>query len=243
MQKQSKFAIERLVPDMLPWYHKQMYFDHIRRYEFASEFVKNKQVLDVACGTGYGSLLLAKSAARRVFGIDISKKTIKYAQKHYPHKKLKFVVGDATDIPLANNSVDVVVCFETLEHVKKYRKLLDEVKRVLRKNGLLVISTPNKLLSNRGDNPYHVREFGEKEFGDILENNFSDVKIYGQKPVYLRYINFAKKITSSISNDFLFWIVDTIFKSVFRGSKVKPISTYKKGFVPSYVIGLAKVKQ
>ena len=102
----------------LPWMEDaSMNYEHLHRYAYAAEFVQDKRVLDLACGEGYGSYLLARRAAA-VVGIDIDKQTVKHARNKYLKSNLDFKVGSITDIPIEGNNVfDVVVCFEALEHV------------------------------------------------------------------------------------------------------------------------------
>lgn len=175
--------LERIIPDKLSGYSRRLFQEHINRYKFAVPFINNKMVADVACGSGYGSHLLASNKAKKVIGIDRDKKTIQYAKKRYPIHNVTYKVGEANDLPFASASTDVIVSFETIEHIKTPHKFLNEVKRVLKKPGLLIISTPNKKYSI-GDNPFHLREYDLKEFNQILSTNFRKVTYYGQRPVF-----------------------------------------------------------
>lgn len=153
---------------------------HIERYIFASKFVKDKTVLDIASGVGYGSqILIEKGKARHVRGCDIDYKAIKTAQDIFKNDKTDFFVMDATDLKLPSEFFQCVTSFETLEHVKDYKKMLTELHRVLIKNGILILSTPNKKFSTE-DNEYHLKEFMEEELVEELEQLFYDVKIYYQ---------------------------------------------------------------
>ena len=136
------FTGERLVPGKVDL---ELEVEHMNRYIFASDLVKNKKVLDAACGTGYGTALLAQSA-ERVFGIDISKEAISYAESNYSAKNVNFAVANIEKLPFESDFFDVVVSFETIEHVdtQKQEKFLSEVKRILKKDGIFIISTPNK---------------------------------------------------------------------------------------------------
>ena len=140
-------------------------------------------VADVACGSGYGSHLLASNRAKKVTAIDCDRKTIQYAKKRYSRRNVTYKVGEAEDLPLSTISIDVVVSFETIEHIKKPMKFLREAKRVLKKSGLLIISTPNKKYSI-GDNPFHFSEYNLEEFNQLLKKYFRDVIFYGQRPVF-----------------------------------------------------------
>jgi 2-polyprenyl-3-methyl-5-hydroxy-6-metoxy-1,4-benzoquinol methylase len=167
---------ERLIPE----YHKGdlIYAEHLLRYESAATLVKNKVVLDIACGSGYGSLILAGSA-EKVYGVDVDEATIKYAQEKYHKKNIEYKVGDGAQIPLSDNSVDVVVSFETIEHIKNYHQFIKEVKRVLKKDGLAIISTPNDLEFAEG-NHFHVHEFEYDELFKTLNKDFKNIKPFFQ---------------------------------------------------------------
>lgn len=175
--------LERIVPDALSVYSRRLFQEHIDRYNFAVPFIHNKMVADVACGSGYGSHLLASKKAKKVIGLDCDRKTILYAKKRYPIHNVGYKVGDANNLPFTSASIDVVVSFETIEHIKKPTEFLNEAKRVLKKSGLLIISTPNKKYSI-GDNPFHIREYDLKEFNQILSKYFRKITYYGQRPVF-----------------------------------------------------------
>jgi ubiquinone/menaquinone biosynthesis C-methylase UbiE len=178
--------LERLIPTNIPFYRKNLFLEHFLRYRFASEFVKNKTVLDVACGTGFGSYFLIKSGAKKIFAIDNDAQTIGYAKSTYADKNIDYLLADAQKIPLKNNSVDVVVSFETIEHVKEPELFLNEIQRILKPNGLLILSTPNRQTSYE-DNPFHLKEFTFGELQTIL-NNFKEETFYGQRKVSKKII-------------------------------------------------------
>lgn len=146
--------------------------------------MRGKDVLDIACGEGYGSALMSADA-RRVFGVDISEAAIRHAREKYLSiTNLQFRAGSATQIPLDDASVDVVVSFETIEHLLEQREMLAEIRRVLRADGILVISSPNKKVysDDRGyANEYHVKELYFSEFNALLLEQFAHVKYFGQR--------------------------------------------------------------
>lgn len=119
---------------------------HLERYKFAYNYVRGKNVLDIACGEGYGSDLLSNIASN-VIGVDIDNEAVGNAKNKYKKENLKFLVGGVDKIPLEDGSVDVLVSFETIEHVnfKKQLSFLKEVDRVLKKDSLFIVSTPDKL--------------------------------------------------------------------------------------------------
>ena len=104
---------------------------------------KGQRVLDIASGEGYGSDLLAE-VAEYVVGVDIAHEVVRHARVRYRRPNLAFAAGDCVAIPLASQSIDVVVSFETLEHHDRHADMMQEVKRVLRPGGLLIISSPDR---------------------------------------------------------------------------------------------------
>ena len=167
---------ERMVPE----FHEgnMIYAEHIARYEAAAELVEGKEVLDIASGSGYGTAVLG-GRAKRVVGVDISQEAIEYSKEKYPRKNVEYLVGSATEIPLKDASMDVVVSFETIEHVDEPEKFLSEVRRVLKSDGLLVISTPNKEEFAEG-NHFHVHEYTLEELQDSLKKRFKYTRLVWQ---------------------------------------------------------------
>ena len=154
---------------------------HIKRYEFAAGFCEGKVVLDAACGVGYGSARLS-AVAREVTGVDISAEAVIYAQGHYQKENIHFHAMDVCNLSFPDGYFDIVCSFETLEHLDAPLEFLAQVKRVLKENGILIISTPNaKRTVIKPDNPYHNMEFSMKDFNDTLGKYFSRVEIFGQR--------------------------------------------------------------
>jgi ubiquinone/menaquinone biosynthesis C-methylase UbiE len=153
------FTGERFVPGCAG----EIAYEHWHRYAFARQFVAGKRVLDAACGEGYGSALLA-SVAASVIGVDIDAPAVAHAAERYGDgERVRFAAGSCTALPLDDASVDAVVSFETIEHLdaSDQPKMLAEFARVLKRNGLLVISSPNKLLYS--DALSYVNEFHRHE--------------------------------------------------------------------------------
>ena len=155
---------------------------HTERYVFASQFVKDKVVLDVACGSGYGSNHMMKKGAYMVVGGDVSKEAIRDAIRFYRGERAYYLILDAQRLPFKNNSFDIVVCFETIEHLHRYEDFIKEIKRILKTNGVFICSTPNKAAHTKRS-PYHVHEFTIDEFRSLLEKYFKDVTLYGYYPL------------------------------------------------------------
>jgi ubiquinone/menaquinone biosynthesis C-methylase UbiE len=173
---QLKDTGERMVPE----FHsgQLMYAEHVTRYICAQDFVKGKVVLDIASGSGYGTQILAETA-KRVYGVDVDADAVKYAKDKYGQKNIEFKKGDGLRIPLEDKSVDVVVTFETIEHIEDYRTFLSEVKRVLRDDGTALISTPNDVEFAEG-NHFHVHEFTYSELKKVVGEYFKNTESYFQ---------------------------------------------------------------
>lgn len=170
----------------IPFLRGGVELEHLHRYVFACELVSQKDVLDIACGEGYGSHLLAASA-RTVIGVDLSDDVIQHARMKYVTPGLEFRQGDCTCIPLDDESVDVVISFETIEHHDKHEAMLSEIKRVLRPDGLLVISTPERCFMNELSdqrNEFHVKELSLLEFTELLARYFKNSAFFGQRVRY-----------------------------------------------------------
>lgn len=168
---------ERIVPDDLiaaP--------DHLARYVFAAHWAPARRVLDLCCGVGYGSNLLAAAGARHVIGLDVACEAVADARSRYASAGVEFLVADATgELPATN--FDLVVCFEGLEHVDRPDLLLRNVASALAPGGTALVSTPNGAHYRGGHsgNPYHVREPGLDEFAAMLRTHFSRVEIFCQR--------------------------------------------------------------
>ena len=170
---------ERMVPEVSD---PTTVWEHIYRYAFACRLVKGKRVLDIACGEGYGGATLRKAGAASVIGVDIAENVCLHARKKYG---LDARPGSAENIPLADASVDVVVSFETIEHVRDPRRFLDECARTLAPGGRLVISTPNKNVYSRSGeapNPHHCSEMTVEDFTSGLSVRFRRIHLYTQRP-------------------------------------------------------------
>ena len=173
---------ERFEPAM----NAEIMLEHMTRYISATHLVKGKTVLDIACGEGYGSYMLS-SAASRVIGVDISESTIQSAALKYKKENLEFKVGDCTSIPLSDSSIEVVISFETIEHIIEQDKFIQEIKRVLTPDGLLILSSPNRDIfsSYTGtENEYHLKELNELELRALINPHFEFSKYHSQNIWY-----------------------------------------------------------
>ncbi len=178
--------------------------EHLHRYALAQKITNNKVVLDIASGEGYGSFLISKNATK-VFGVDIDEKSINHAKAKYSNsKKIEFKVGSTDAIPLEDNSVDVVISFETIEHHDKHDLMMTEILRVLKNDGILLISSPEKSIYSERDpnNPYHIKELTLEEFESLLNKNFKNVSLFNQRYVMGSLIHLINKEAVSKFNLF-----------------------------------------
>lgn len=170
---------ERLMPGM----EGEGTTEHLHRYVLARRLATGLDVLDIACGEGYGSAMLAQ-VARSVIGIDIDIDTVTHATVEYQAANLVFHHGDCAHLPLDDACVDLVVSFETIEHHDQHSEMMREIRRVLRPGGVLLISSPNRPEFNRDRSepyPFHVQELDHSEFDALLRTEFSNVEFYGQR--------------------------------------------------------------
>jgi ubiquinone/menaquinone biosynthesis C-methylase UbiE len=149
--------------------------EHRGRYWWATPWIAGKEVLDAGCGVGYGIRLLAEHDPARLVGVDISAEALSQASAD----EAEFVEADLRELPFEADSFDVVVCFEVIEHVEGHDRVLDELRRVLRPGGTLLISSPNRDVYAPG-NPHHVHEFLPDELREALGQRFGHVGLHGQ---------------------------------------------------------------
>lgn len=162
----------------------ELFSQHVGRYLFARPYVAGRVVLDAACGTGYGTAMLAEQA-QIVVGIDSCREAIAYSIRHHRRPNVRCLLMNCGELGLRANSFDAVISFETLEHLHDMKSFLQEVRRVLKPAGTLLISTPNRPLYavyNKGKrNTYHCVELDEREFRALLGEYFTVETVWGQR--------------------------------------------------------------
>lgn len=171
----------------LPTCEGEMVYEHWHRYLFAREHVAGKRVLDVASGEGYGSALLAEWA-NSVTGVDISSDAVRHAGERYGSAaNLKYLCASCARIPLPDASFDVIVSFETIEHMTEHEAFMAEVERLLAPGGLFIISSPNRVeYTDRTGykNEFHVKELDGPELRALLNAHFPAQHWFAQRPCF-----------------------------------------------------------
>ena len=165
------FTGERFTPEN----RGAIWYEHWHRYCLALPLARNRRVLDAACGEGYGSGLLAR-VATSVIGVDVGAAAIEHARGRYAIPNIEFLRASVTALPLADAAVDLIVSFETIEHLAEQREMLAEFRRVLAPDGVLLISSPNRPVYNEGgavENEFHVKELDRDELKALLDEEFS----------------------------------------------------------------------
>ena len=176
------FTGERLTSE----YGGQTEIEHMHRYLLAREWCRGKDVLDVASGEGYGTAMLAQ-VARTTVGVELAPDAVAHATRAYVADNLRFLAGDARALPTHDHAFDIVVSFETIEHFREQALFLNEIKRVLRPGGLLIVSTPdrdNYSPAETSANPYHAQELTGVEFETLLQSHFASISTLAQRPMF-----------------------------------------------------------
>lgn len=221
-----EFSGERFIPgpdDLLA-------AEHLHRYRFASLYARGRSVLDIACGSGYGSKLLLEAGAASVTGVDISSEAVAYAGEHYTNNGITFIAADAESF--CSGIYELIVSFETVEHLDKRRLFLNNLNKMAAPNGILIISTPNKAITSpmkppdKIRNRYHKYEYEEDEFSAALcEAGFRNIRKFGQHsyPTVFKIHVISRLLRR--------WNKDSVETAV-----VQPMTEYK---VPRYFVFVA----
>lgn len=179
-ESRLEFTGERVVPGLVD---PDLFNEHLARYRFAARFSENARVLDGGCGSGYGAAELPNAAA--VIGVDISGDAVQHARRTFGRPNVHFLQAACEALPFAGGSFDLLLAFEVIEHLTRWREMLAEAARVLRPGGVLLVSTPNKAWYTEsraaaGPNPYHVHEFEYADFAAALKDVFPHVHLWTQ---------------------------------------------------------------
>ena len=214
---------------------KRLEEDHLARYDFAAKFVKGKRVLDIACGSGYGARSLLDAGALSVTGVDLSQNAVDFALDHYARDGVTYQC-DSIYTYETNAEYDVIISYETIEHVDDHQRALNNLYRLLSDEGILLISSPNRLItspkansiSDAPANSYHVLEFVLEEFIDAIKSTgfkVSSDEVYGQR------------LQPHIPNKLLRKLYRKVFRPhIFKDPSVLPIGAKE----PRYFVVIAR---
>lgn len=219
---------------------------HWERYEFAKSYVHGKKVLDVACASGYGTDLLTSASGVPAVGLDIDEGSIKWASHYFGDRSSFFKIEKEDAWPVAANSVDVVVSFETIEHVKDPNIFLSEIYKALKPGGILVISTPLNETEERFSpaNEFHVREYSWEEFTALvgkkflIEDSFSQISNLGEIAARIN----KNPTTSSFKRIVPKWVRRIVLSILSKNRKIKS-GKFQKGFVAGAAVQLRVAKK
>lgn len=186
MANTLSYTGERLVPGNASL--ENLLVEDLAKFHFAAQYASGRDVLDAGCGAGQGSAYLAQNGARSVTAVDISSEAVAYAKAHYPVENLRFSVMDVVTLGFSAECFEMVTSIEVIEHLHNPEQYIAGIRRVLTPTGILVLSTPNKLISSPQAGmvwPYHIHEFLPQELAVLLQRYFSSVELLGLWiPVY-----------------------------------------------------------
>jgi len=178
-----------------------IYDEHLVRYEFAKQFVSEKTVLDLACGTGYGSKLLADAGATKVIGVDVDSDVVKEASQKFGQDNIQYLEDSAEKLEkIADDSIDLVTSFETIEHLKNPEDYLKALTRVVRYDGMVLISTPNRAVFQE-KNHFHYHEYTKTEFITLLSKYFANVRVLEQNNCIATYLGETSQNEPFLANN------------------------------------------
>ena len=173
---------QRIYPDQVSPFTNLQHRRHLAAYAFAAKMAKGKTVIDAGCGAGYGAAYLSDYAAM-VIGIDSDPGPIIYATEHYRKSNLKFLEMDIEKLGFPESSFDLITSFQVIEHLKNPDNFLQSAKSLLKTDGTLLLTTPNKCLRlKEGEkpwNPFHVHEYSPHELDLLLRRYLVHVDIMG----------------------------------------------------------------
>jgi SAM-dependent methyltransferase len=152
--------------------------EHLARYWWAARLAGGRRVLDAGCGTAYGTRMLAEAGAAQVTGVDRATSVLDAARPSCP-ENVELVPGDLRELPFADRSFDLVVCFEVIEHLEEPDAALRELERVVAADGVVLVSSPNRDVYEPG-NPHHLHEYTPAELRQALQRYFAHVELRRQ---------------------------------------------------------------
>jgi SAM-dependent methyltransferase len=227
------------------------YREHVSRYIFALQFVINRITLDIACGTGYGVELLARFHPKILVGVDYSREAVVKSKKRSPVMNADVLIGDGAHLSFAEGTFDTVLSFETIEHLRNPERFLEEIRMVLKNDGVLVISTPNKAAFSGYDsfygNKFHINEFTVLEFSSLLQKYFERVDLFGeirQGIVYKTAREIRKTMAKKLKFDPLpiYSIINRLLNRSKRTDPIYPLKSSDKA-VPKYLLAICRYQK
>jgi O-antigen biosynthesis protein len=163
-------------------------FENLERFRFFASIIKMGNVLDLGCGQGEGSNFLSQQQGMHVISCDLSSETLLAAQAIWSSSKVNWTITDGQALCFRSSEFDGIVSVEVIEHIPEPARYLSEVRRVLRPNGIFMLTTPNRLRSSLTPGslwPEHLREYSPEELESILKCYFSRIDLLGEKiPIY-----------------------------------------------------------
>jgi SAM-dependent methyltransferase len=174
---------ERYVPLAIP-YNAAMHLGHMASYKLALRFAYGGRILDLGCGTGYGSHFLASHGVAHVVAADFDETALSYARKNYPHPSIKHLRLDGNEpLPFEDNTFDFVFCSQVIEHIREPQELLKEFRRVLKDGGFCLVTEPNQEIfspdPDHNPNEHHISEMNFSQFESAGNAVFPKIKMAG----------------------------------------------------------------
>lgn len=153
------------------------FYQHQKVYDFCKKWTKDRTVLEIGSGGGFGTYNISRSA-ESIVGIDNDAHAVRQSQSLYKNDNLTYVHSDFRSY-FPTRQFDVIISLQVFEHIKEPSIFFDAVKRLLSKNGTLIISTPNGLKQSFNENPYHYKEYPSEELSTLFNRHFKLVTLYG----------------------------------------------------------------
>jgi SAM-dependent methyltransferase len=173
-------TIERADPSSWTW--QDIGAEHLSRYFFAADWVRDKHVLDVGTGAGFGLAVLRAAGARSIQALDIDEATLALAEENYGGPETAFIAGSAESLAEVRTPVDLICSFENIEHLLHPEAFVRAAARVLEPDGVLLCSSPDRratppFIEGRPANPFHVCEWFQEEFVRLLSIGFESIDL------------------------------------------------------------------
>lgn len=220
------FTGERILPDDPRLI--RTYLQSLKAYKYAVKFCKGKKVLEVGFGEGYGAYHLSK-VAKKVVALDYNEEAVRYARNKYKSAHLVFKKHDFLHSLPKEKEFDVIVSFQVIEHFEDVESYLSKISKLLKKNGVFLVSTPNKQQVSYGFNPYHYHDFSETDLKLLLGKYFKKILMLGV---------FGSRSASKVKNS-----NEHLAKSFAGGFIIKALSLFpRKIIAPLYGLGSNMVK-